>query len=41
VFRLQRLESVLIYTQQTVWLRPCDGHPIGTEFIVKHLQSSN
>ena len=37
-FTLELQGSVLTYTQVTDWTSPCDGHPVGTEQIVKHLQ---
>jgi hypothetical protein len=39
-FTLELNGSVLIYTQQTKWTSPCDGHSIGTETINKNLQRS-
>jgi hypothetical protein len=38
VFTLRLEGPVLVYEQETKWLVPCDGHPIGTEQTKKTLQ---
>ena len=36
-FRLSLQGAILTYEEETHWLVPCDGHPVGVERITKEL----
>ncbi|MGD0966363.1 MAG: protein kinase [Candidatus Acidiferrales bacterium] len=38
IFHLSLRGSTLLYEQDTQWMSPCDGHPIGTETNTKEMQ---
>lgn len=38
IFHLSLHGSTLLYEQDTQWMSPCDGHPIGTETNTKEMQ---
>ncbi len=39
IFTVSLRGATLVYEQDTKWTSPCDGHPIGVEANIRHLQS--